>query len=110
MTTWLETDTLSNQNISSALAIGAYTADANRSILAQFFAAQVAGAGDYTFYVTLQVAGAGAEYVILPKTAGSAAAGEVSIGGQSGIINVEVRRYREGLPRWIINRHDHAGY
>ena len=35
MPRWIETDTLSNQDISSALAIGA-TADADRLILVQF--------------------------------------------------------------------------
>ena len=34
MPRWIETDTLSNQNISSALAIGAYTADRELAALA----------------------------------------------------------------------------
>jgi hypothetical protein len=59
MPRWIETDTLSNQNISSALAIGAYTADADRLILVQFFADQVAGNGDYIFYITQRLGGRG---------------------------------------------------
>ena len=47
MTRWLETDSLSNHDISSALAIGAYTANADRLVMVQFFADQVAGNGDY---------------------------------------------------------------
>lgn len=85
---WLETDTASNQNISSATACGAYTADADRAIMVQVFLDQVAGNGDYVMYVTLQVNGAGSAYVILPKTTMTAASGETAIGGQSGWINV----------------------
>ena len=61
MTRWLETDSLSNQNITNATAIGAYTADADRLILVQWFADQVAGNGDYIFYLTHQIAGAGSD-------------------------------------------------
>mgnify|MGYP001766269939 CR=1 FL=1 len=101
MTRWLETDSLSDQDISSALAIGAYTANADRLILVQFFADQVAGNGDYVFYATLQVAGAGSHYKLLPKTTGAAAAGETAIGGQSIMIAVRsgdvVTVYLDGL-------------
>lgn len=98
---WLETDTLSNQNISSALAIGAYTAAADRLIMAQAFVDQAAGNGDYVMYCTLQIGGAGSIYVILPKTTMTAAAGETAIAGQSGWINVRngdiVTVYVDGL-------------
>ena len=43
MTRWLETDSLSNQDIHIALEIGSYTANADRRISVQFFADQVAG-------------------------------------------------------------------
>jgi hypothetical protein len=70
-------------------------------ILAQLLADQVAGGGDYVFYVTLQVGGAGSEYVLLPKTTATAAAGETTIGGQSIFITVRsgdvVRAYIDGL-------------
>lgn len=85
---WIETDTLSNQNISSALAIGAYTATFDGFILADISADQVAGNGDYTAYITRQINGAGSAYVVLPKTTMTAASGETAIGGQSGFISV----------------------
>lgn len=101
MTRWLETDSLSNQDISSALAIGAYTADADRMILVQFFADQVAGNGDYEFYVTLRVNGAGSSYRLIPITTAAAASGLTAIGGQSGMIAVRagdvVTVYLDGL-------------
>lgn len=101
MPRWLETDSLSNQDISSALAIGAYTADADRLILVQFFADAVAGNGDYVFYVTLRINGAGSTYVLIPKTTAAAASGETAIGGQSIMIAVRsgdvVTVYLDGL-------------
>ena len=84
----LETDSLSNQDISSALAIGVYTADKDRSIIVDGCIDAVAGDGDYYMWVTKQIAGAGSAYVILPKITMSAAAGETAISGQSGIISV----------------------
>lgn len=88
MPRWIETDTLSNQNISSALAIGAYTADADRLILVQFFADQVAGNGDYIFYITQRLGGAGSSYRHIPITTAAAASGVTAIAGQSGMIAV----------------------
>lgn len=82
-TRWLETDTLSNQNISSALEVGSYTADADRWVAAQLFADQVAGNGDYVAYLTMQIGGAGSTYVMLPKTTMTAASGETAIAGQT---------------------------
>lgn len=98
---WLETDVLANQNISSPLAIGAYTAAADRAVMCQAFVDQAAGGGDYVMYCTLQIGGAGSSYVILPKTTMAAAAGETAIAGQSGWINVRsgdiVTVYVDGL-------------
>ena len=88
MTRWLETDSLSNQDISSALAIGAYTADADRLILVQFMADQIAGNGDYVFYVTLRINGAGSSYQLVPTTTATVASGVTAIGGQSAMIAV----------------------
>ena len=85
---WLETDSLSNQNISSALAIGAYTADADRMIVCDVSMDQVAGAGDYVVYLTRQINGAGSAYVMLPKTTCTAASGETAIAMQSGPVTV----------------------
>jgi hypothetical protein len=86
MTRWLETDLASNQNISSPLAVGVYTADTDRLVVVQLLATQVAGAGDYVFYATLTVSGIA--YVMLPKTTGTAAAGETNIGAQSILVAV----------------------
>ena len=88
MPRWIETDTLSNQDISSALAIGAYTADADRLILVQFFADQVAGNGDYVFYITQRLGGAGSSYRHIPITTAAAASGVTAIAGQSNMIAV----------------------
>lgn len=85
---WLETDSLSNQNISSALAIGAYTADTDRMIVCDVSLDQVAGGGDYVIYITRQINGAGSAYVLLPKTTCAAASGETAIAMQSGPVTV----------------------
>lgn len=85
---WLETDSLSNQNIASAAAIGAYTADADRMVVVDVSLDQVAGNGDYVIYVTRQINGAGSAYVLLPKTTCTAASGETAIAMQSGPITV----------------------
>jgi len=101
MTQWIKTDNLSNQDISSPLEIGSYTADRDRTILCQFFVDQIVGDGDYTFYMTLQIAGAGSIYVIAPKTVGIIEPGETAIGGQSIAVNVRngdiVKVYLDGL-------------
>lgn len=85
---YLETDTASNVDISSAVAIGAYTADADRLIIVDVMIDAVAGDGDYIMYVTKQLSGAGSAYKILPKTTMTAASGETAISGQSGLIAV----------------------
>lgn len=88
MTRHLENAVNSNVDISSATLLAAYTADADRSILCQFFIDQVAGNDDYTFYLTLQIGGAGSAYRIEPITTASVAAGVTAIAGQSAIVNV----------------------
>ena len=88
MIRWLETDSLSNQNIANALAIGAYTADADRLILVQWFADQVAGNGDYIFYLTHQIAGAGSSYRYVPKTTATVDSGVTALAGQSALVAV----------------------
>ena len=85
---WLETDSLSNQNIAAAAVIGAYTADADRMVVVDVSLDQVAGNGDYVIYVTRQINGAGSAYVMLPKTTCAAASGETAIAMQSGMISV----------------------
>src|SRR3990167_7229311 len=71
----IETDTLSNQDISSALLAGTYTADAARLVFCRLFADQIAGNGDYIVYLTIQRAGAGSEYRASPITTAAVASG-----------------------------------
>lgn len=102
MTRWLETDTLSNQNIATALAVGAYTADADRLILCQIFADQVAGGDAYSFYLTIQIGGAGSAYQMVPVTdTAEPTAGVTAIGAQSVLLFVRsgdvVTAYIDGL-------------
>lgn len=98
----LETDSLSNQDISSALKVGEYTADADRLVIVDISADQVAGNGDYVAYVKRQINGSGSNYVVLPTTTMTAAAGETAIAGQSGLISVRsgdvLQVYLKGLP------------
>lgn len=89
MPRWLDTDTLTNQDITSALAVGQYTADADRFIMCQIFADQVQGGDAYTFFLTIQVAGAGSHYEMVPLTDNAEPrAGTTAIGGQSLLLFV----------------------
>jgi hypothetical protein len=59
----LQTSTLSNQNISSALLVGTFTADKEySSLMVQVMLDQVGGNGDYKIYLTHQLGGAGSAY------------------------------------------------
>ena len=89
MPRWLETDTLENHDLSAAHVVGTYTCDADRLVLAQVFLDTVAGSDDYVFYATVQIAGAGSEYVLIPKTTAAAAAGETAIGAQSILVSLK---------------------
>ncbi|MCB0073309.1 MAG: hypothetical protein KDE20_17695, partial [Caldilineaceae bacterium] len=98
---WLETDTISSVDISTAATpVGAYTADADRQIFAQFYIS-CAGNGDYIFWMTLQVGGSGSEYRIQPRTTAAVASGATAIAGQSTGVNVRsgdiLRIYIDGL-------------
>lgn len=76
----IETDSLTNQNISSALEVGSYTADATREVYAMIFATQVAGNGDYTAYLTIQRGGGvNPTYRVVPITTAAVASGVTSI-------------------------------
>jgi hypothetical protein len=86
MALWLETDSNANKDISSAVSVGVYTATGDVFVLPQILADQVAGSGDYVYYVTIQVAGAGTHYVMGPKTTQAAASGETGIAAQGGLI------------------------
>ncbi len=85
----IETDSLTNQDIHAALAVGAYTATATRGIIVRLLADQVAGNGDYTAYVAVQVAGAGSAYRIIPISTAAAASGVTAIGFISATIPVD---------------------
>lgn len=64
----LEVDSLSNQNISSALLVGTYTADADRALFVRLFADQISGGGDYIAYVKVQRLGTGTEFQAVNST------------------------------------------
>jgi hypothetical protein len=101
MTRWIETDTLANQNISSALAIGTCTVDADRLMICDVSIYQAAGGGDYSMYVSRSIGGTATETPILPKTTMTAAAGETDFSGQSGLITARngdvLKVYIDGL-------------
>ena len=86
--THLETDTGTNVNISSATAVGTYTANGDKLIMVDVSIDAVAGNGDYVMYVTRQIGGSGSAYRILPQTTMAAASGLTAISGQSGWITV----------------------
>lgn len=74
----LQSTTLSNQNITSALLVGTYTATLEVSDLTiQVYLNQIAGDGNYSIYATRQLAGAGAEYPT-PTTTEAVGAGITS--------------------------------
>ena len=87
--THIETDTGTNADISSATAIGAYTATADKLVMVDVSIDQVAGDGDYVMYVTRQINGAGSAYRLLPQTTLTAASGVTAIAAQSGWITVK---------------------
>jgi hypothetical protein len=107
MTRWLETDSNTDISIVAATVIGAYTSDADRMVMAQILATNVAGGGDYIYHATLTVGGVA--HVLNPKTTATAAAGEVSIGGQSILVamrNTDILTiYLKGLAGDNVNPH-----
>jgi hypothetical protein len=75
----IDDSSLANQDISSALLVHTYTADADREIFVRLFADQVAGSDNYVAYLTIQRAGAGSAYQVVPTTTATAAAGVTAI-------------------------------
>jgi len=71
----LETDSASNQDISTAYNAGTYTANAARMVFVRLFADQIAGNGDYTAWLTIQRAGSGSAYRVVPITTAAVASG-----------------------------------
>lgn len=84
----LETDSLSNQNISARLQVGSYTADAERLIFVRAFADQIQGNGIYTCDLTIQRGGAGSTYRVQPATAVAVPSGVTSAAWTSTAIPV----------------------
>jgi hypothetical protein len=75
----VDTSTLSNQNISSALLVHTYTNTTRiRKLYVNVFADQVAGNGMYLAYITVQRAGAGSAYESI-RTVKDAASGVTAI-------------------------------
>lgn len=98
----LQTSTLSNQNIATALLVGTYTATAEKSaLMCTVMAAQVAGNGNYTVYATRQLAGAGAAYEYQGRATAFVASGVTSVAFTSLIVPVSntdvVKVYLVGL-------------
>jgi hypothetical protein len=101
--TQLDTSTLSNQNISSALNVHTLTNTTRlRKVFIDVFANQIAGNGDYIVYATRQRAGSGAEYEIGGRTTVAVPSGVTSqmfptIALMCGATDV-IKVYVVGLP------------
>ena len=97
----LQTATLSNQNITSYLLVGTYTADDTRAIMVSVVLDQVAGGGDYLAYVTRQLAGAGSAYMVGPITTFTVPAAQTAVAFTSVLVPVDntdvVKVYVKGL-------------
>lgn len=97
----IETSTLSNQSLVTALLAHTYTADADRAIQFRMFADQVAGNGLYQAYVTIQRLGAGSAYTVEPICQAVVASGVTAVAFVTGIIAVKktdvVKVYIVGL-------------
>jgi hypothetical protein len=101
--TQLDTSTLSNQNISSALNVHTFTNTTRlRKVFIDVFANQIAGNGDYIVYATRQRAGSGAAYEIGARTTVAVPSGVTSqmfptIALMCGATDV-IKVYVVGLP------------
>jgi len=74
--TQIDTSTLSNQNLSSALLVHTFTNTVRpRKVVVTIDADQIAGGADYTPYATVQRAGAGSAFQIAPANAATVASG-----------------------------------
>lgn len=77
--TQIDTSTLSNQNITTALLVHTFTNTSRiRKVKVNVYLDQVAGNGDYIAYITTQLAGAGSFYESI-RTTKSAGSGVTSI-------------------------------
>ena len=86
----LQTTTLSNQDIHAAFLAGTYTADIDRSSLkVSLMADQVAGGGNYTAYITRQLAGGGSAYEGQPRQVSPVATGVTAVLFESDAFSVK---------------------
>jgi hypothetical protein len=75
----IDTSTLSNQNLSSALLVHTFTnTERVRKVFVEVDLDQIAGNGDYTVHATIQRAGAGSAFRVTPVSTGAVASGVTS--------------------------------
>lgn len=85
--TQIDTSTLSNQNLTTALLVHTYTNTSRvRKVFVGVDLAQIAGNGDYTAYATVQRAGAGSAYQMIPITVAAVDSGQTTVSFMSAII------------------------
>lgn len=96
----IEIDSLSNQSLVNPLLVGSYTADAERGIFSRVFLNQIAGNGDYLFWLEIQRLGAGAFHRSAITTV-PVASGTTACFGSTVIVPVNdtdvIRAYVQGL-------------
>jgi hypothetical protein len=98
---YLETDTNTNLNISSATEIGSYTAAADGLIYCDVLVDQIVGGDDYLIWATRQIGGAGSAGIIGPVTTIPVATSVTHFSAQGIPISVRsgdvVKIYVDGL-------------
>lgn len=98
--TQVATNTLSNQNISTALNVLTYTNTSRiRELQINVFIDQIAGNGSYTCYATVQRSGAGSTYQESPITAASVASGVTAIAFASILLTINAT---DVLKIWVL--------
>lgn len=98
--TQLATNTLSNQNIASALNVLTYTNTSRiRELQVNVFLDQIAGNGSYTCYATVQRAGSGSAYQESPVTTATVASGVTAIAFASILLTINAT---DVLKIWVL--------
>ncbi len=97
----ISVNTLTNQDISSALLCGTYTADGDKALYARVFADQIAGNGDYIIHATIQRSGAGSQHLLAPKSTVAVPAATTSVSFVTNLFPIKsgdvLRVYIQGL-------------
>lgn len=97
----LATASYTTKDITTPLLVHSHTSDAARLVFVRLFISTVAGGGDYTAFVTVQRAGAGSEFYIVPITITPVDSGYGAICLSSVSIPVDtndvIRAYLQGL-------------